>query len=106
MDKLSESFGQSDECIPCRAAGIDDGLVVVVVDAIAEEVLSHHPVRRRAMGSRGHAGNVDKMLRQPGEVGAFRPGAATHEPEIFQVSALASRCLASFACGAGTMARA
>ena len=44
-----------------------------------KSVMLEEYARQMVQAEELHAGDVDKMLRQPGEVAAFRPGAATPE---------------------------
>jgi bacterioferritin len=41
-----------------------------------KSVMLEEYARQMVQAEELHAGDVDKMLRQPGEVAAFRPGAA------------------------------
>ena len=44
-----------------------------------KSVMLEEYARQMVQAEELHAGDVDKMLRQPGEVAAFRPGAAKPE---------------------------
>ena len=59
-----------------RALALYKELLLVVE---GKSVMLEEYARQMVQAEELHAGDVDKMLRQPGEVAAFRPGAANSE---------------------------
>ena len=59
-----------------QALALYKELLLVVED---KSVMLEEYARQMVQAEELHAGDVDKMLRQPGEVAAFRPGAANPE---------------------------